>query len=164
MFDTVICEIFPSYRFEIDCFVWVIDCTSFDQVCLWVLNLLVGLVVHPDIWLRPAPVLKVWFMAKCSFYIYMHHLEILFQSYVVRNHLYADDTQQHLSFDPRNSSSVINKLNSCLDNIRSYSCVTSRSSTRMKQNLSLLKTHEGSQGLIFQTHNWWLRCHAFGFC
>ena len=53
------------------------------------------------------------------FCIYMRPLETIIQKHNISYHFYADDTQLYLSFDPKDSRTAIDRLNSCLADIRS---------------------------------------------
>ncbi len=54
------------------------------------------------------------------FCIYMRPLELILQGHDISYHFYADDTQLHLSFDPCDSNTAVNRLNNCLADIRSW--------------------------------------------
>ncbi len=50
----------------------------------------------------------------------MRPLESILQKHDINYHFYADDTQLHLSFDPKDSITAVNRLNRCLADIRSW--------------------------------------------
>jgi len=54
------------------------------------------------------------------FCIYMRPLELNLQKHDISYYFHADDTQLHLSFDPSDSSTIVNKLNNCLAAVRSW--------------------------------------------
>ncbi len=54
------------------------------------------------------------------FSIYTRPLEQIIERHSIKYHFYADDTQLYLSFDPSDAVSALDKLNSCLSDIRDW--------------------------------------------
>jgi len=50
----------------------------------------------------------------------MRPLELILQKHDISYHFYADDALLHLSFDPSDSYTAVNRLNNCLADIRSW--------------------------------------------